>query len=226
MTPDSPQTILLLGGKLDDHNEDGTHKDEHFRAQSNDEADIRIEEAILGLARGIFMRGWRLAFQHDAVLTPLVIEVAMEFWQSLPGEEKGLEVRRFSSEPVVMFGGQLAKEEHEIIEYAVQIGCVKFVPESHLTEIPISRVVCIGGSGKAGEYIDWLNDREEKPPVYTIPSTGGAAQALSHREGVSDLERGIAEAVVSQRQKMHFDPQSQCLPGTFPKAFPVGRTRA
>jgi hypothetical protein len=66
--------------------------------------------------------------------------------------------------------------------------------------------VCIGGSREAGEYIEWLNDQEEKPPVFTIPSTGGVAQALSHREGVSDLERGIAETLVSQRAEMHFEP--------------------
>jgi len=221
MTPDSPETILLLGGKLDDDNENGIHKDEHFRALSNDEADIRIEEAVLGLARGIFMRGWRLAFQHDAVLTPLVIEVAMEYWQSLPGEEKGFEARRFSSQPVVIFGGRLEEEEHEVIEYAVQIGCVKFVPETHLTEIPISRVVCIGGSRQAGEYIDWLNEQDERPPVFTIPSTGGVAQALSYREGVSDLERGIEEALVSQRAEMHFEPPDlEASPEHSQRTFP------
>jgi hypothetical protein len=209
MTPDSAQTVLLLGGKLGDSDERGKPEDQDFEISSDDEEDIRIEEAVISLARATFVRGWRLAFRHDPVVTPLALEVAMEYWQSLPGEDRGLETRRFSIEPVVIFGPELKDDDREAINHALHIGCARFVAKPRLTEPFVSRVVCIGGSTEVADYISWLNNNASNVPIFTIPSTGGAAYDLKDRAGIANPERGITEIIVSRRSEMHFDPPRQ-----------------
>ena len=206
---ESMETVLLLGGRLGESNRNGQLQDDHFDVSSNDEADIRIEEAVLSLARATFVRGWRLAFQHDPVVTPIVVEVALEYWQSLPAEERGVENRRFSGEPIVMFGAELEDHDRALIERALQIGCIKVVPTSRLTEVSVSRVVCIGGSTEVDDYVNWLENNASNVPIFAIPSTGGAAYDLRDRSGIANPEPSVTELIVSRRSEMHFDPPRQ-----------------
>jgi hypothetical protein len=199
-------TVLLLGGNLDGPERNMHPRDELFRDLAKDESDIRIEEAAIALARGTFTRGWRLAMQQDSVLTPLVIEIALEYWESLPGEEMGREGRRFIAEPLVIFGNDFEEEEREILGYPAQIGCIKLIPEFDLSELYINRVVLIGGSRDVAKLIDLVKSQAEGAPIYSIPSTGGAALDLGHLNEALDLERMMVSRIVSLESEMHFDP--------------------
>lgn len=218
MKTEFSQTVLLLGGTLDSSDESALLQDERFLDLAEDESDLRIEEAAIALARGSFLRGWRLAMRDDPVLTPLVIEVAREYWESLPGEEMGLEGRRFSSEPVVIFGDDFDEETREVLGYYVQIGCIKLVREFDLREISVDRVVCIGGSHDVLELLGLIKFQGGgDAPIYTIPSTGGGALRLYQRHEAIDLEQAIISRIVPQQFEVRFDLSQVELSNEFPE---------
>ena len=41
-------------------------------------------------------------FRHDPVAVPLAIEVALDYWQSLPKEQSGNDERRFVGAPLLI----------------------------------------------------------------------------------------------------------------------------
>src|ERR1700694_4963930 len=103
MIPPSEKIVLLLGGSLGSPSEQLPPEEKDFDIASDDELDVRIEEAILALTRAVFSRGWRLGFRHDPVVTPLALEVALDYWQALPGEGSGRGDRRFTGTPLLIF---------------------------------------------------------------------------------------------------------------------------
>lgn len=207
MKTEFSQTVLLLGGTLDSFDDNVLlQNDERFLDLAEDELDLRIEEAAIAIARGSFLRGWRLAMQNDPVLTPLVIEVAREYWESLPVEEMVQEGRRFNSEPVVIFGDDFDEETREVLGYYAQIGCIKLVREFDLREISVDRVVCIGGSHDVLELLGLIKFQGGgDTPIYTIPSTGGGALSLYQRHEAIDLEQAIVSRIVPQQFEVRFD---------------------
>ena len=209
MIPPSEQIVLLLGGSLGSSSEQLPPEEKDFDIASDDELDVRIEEAILALTRAVFSRGWRLEFRHDPVVTPLALEVALDYWQALPGEESGRENRRFTGTPLLIFGTELDQDDREAIDYAMHIGCATFLPEADLNFQAVSRVVCVGGTADVEKYVGALQNRIPKVPIFTIPSTGGAAEALANLSSVANLERSIVEEIVSRRAEMKFEPPTQ-----------------
>lgn len=220
MIPPSEQIVLLLGGSLGSSDELSETADSDFDFASDDELDVRIEEATLALTRAVLSRGWRVVFRHDPVVTPLAIEVALDYWQSLPGEHSGRNERRFTGAPLLIFGPELDQEDREVINYAIHIGCATFLPEADVNYHTISRVVCVGGTTAVEKFLGSLQSRVSDIPIFTIPSTGGAAQALANRSGVANPERAIVAEILSRRGKMKFEPPQPEKTSDINRGFP------
>lgn len=220
MISPSEQIVLLLGGSLGSSDELPETADRDFGFASDDELDVRIEEATVALIRAVLSRGWRVVFRHDPVVTPLAIEVALDYWQSLPGEQSGRDERRFTSAPLLIFGPELDQEDREVINYAIHIGCAIFFPEADVNYQPISRVVCVGGTTDVEKFVGSLQSRVSNIPIFTIPSTGGAAQILSNRSGVANPERAVVAEILSRRDKMKFEPPQAEKPSETNRGFP------
>jgi hypothetical protein len=202
------QTVLLLGGGLNESH-DHPIEDKDFEVVSKDEEDVRVEEAVIALTRAVLIRGGRLAFQNDPVVTPLVIEVGMEYWQSLPGEkqEGDRQERGTRGLPLLIIDAESARKDHESLEFAIRIGCAKLLPEEMMKEVPVSLAVCIGGSETVRGILTRLSAFWDRPvAVYAIPSTGGAARNLATQGGVTDAEGQIANTIVGKRRELHFLP--------------------
>jgi len=201
------RTILLLGGSLGSSDDHGMHEDERFPSTAEDEADLRIEEAVVALVRGCLTRSCRLAMVNDPVLTPLVIEVALEYWESLPGEERGFERRRFSGAPIIVFGNDFDKEASEVLGYYAQIGCIQLFREFALIETAIDRIVYIGGSIGSMDLLGTVQRQSGRQiPVYPIASTGGVARRLYQTGEVVDLEGRIVNRIADLQRQTQFDP--------------------
>jgi hypothetical protein len=202
------QTVLLLGGGVEDSPEESL-VDSDFGPFSDDESDVRIEEAVVSLARAVFARGGQLAVQDDPVVTPLVIEVAMEYWQSLPSEHRSdeSENRRFSGVPVLIVQSDAAYDNHEEFGFATQIGCAKPTSRDDIKQVPFSRIVCIGGGRDVDEQLSRLAPLgQSATPVFAIPSTGGAAKSLANKKGVRNPEQEISQIIAIRRKQLHFKP--------------------
>jgi hypothetical protein len=210
MTPSSElswkgRTVLVLGGG---HEGDSVvEKDGRFESLSEDEADIRIEEAALALTRAVLARGGRLAFRDDAVFTPLFIEVALEYWEALPAEEVSAEGerRRFVGAPLVLVGVKQNGPASDALDWAAQVGCLETVSDDVFAERGADLVVLIGGSESAAGDLDRItNSRLSGVPIVALPSTGGVARGAADQGRVRDAEAAVMERVSASR--MRFEP--------------------
>lgn len=211
------RTVLLVGGPVSA--EARTHTDQTV-TPLDDEADVRVEEAVMTLARGVFGRGGRLLAPEHPLLTPLLLEIVFEYWEALPGEEssESRDQRRFLDAPLLLYKGSRPQDGLDDVaggvERAARVGCVRFVDGKELDSLRIALVVCVGGSGELTDELGsvgqvWRDVRyTERPAVYVIPTTGGAASrtAGAAREGVTvlDLEESIVRAVTARRKELRF----------------------
>jgi hypothetical protein len=202
----SEQIVLLVGGALGPVKDQRLSDETDFDVASTDELDIRIEEAALALSVAVFSRGWRLGFRHDAIFTPLALEVVLDYWQPLPGEESGSERGRSATKPLLIFGNEFNVDDREQSEHALHIGCASLLPEEELNYETLSRVVCVGGTTEAEQQIGLIRDKVPQVPIFTIPSTGGAAQAIVDRPGITNPEHRVVREIVARRLEARFEP--------------------
>jgi hypothetical protein len=196
------RTVLLLGGQVDETRSE----DVGFDVLGSDEADVRIEEAVIALARAVFARGGQLALCDEQVLTPLALELVLDYWQSLPGEEVGVDNRRFTGAPLLILNS-----EHtgyfEDVQHAIQIGCANTATFSSQIETPPDRIVCIGGRLDVVEQVNRFNlPNSRQVPVFSIPSTGGAASRFENTVSIHNPEEAIVKAILSRQDAMRFEP--------------------
>jgi hypothetical protein len=201
----SEQIVLLIGGSIHDSKEESQLVDRDFDVLTPDEFDIRIEEAVLSLTGAVFSRGWRLEFRHDPVFTPLAVEAVLDYWQPLPGEETNPERRR-SGTPLVIFVSELDHDVREQMEYAIRIGCVSLTHEDEIDYEKLSRAVCVGGATETRKQISTIREQGPQVPIFTIPSTGGVAQALADTPGIANPELGMVREIVERRSAVRFEP--------------------
>jgi hypothetical protein len=196
------RTVLLLGGQVEESPQD----DEFFDVIAPDEADVRVEEAIIALARAVFARGGQLAFRDDPLVTPLALELVLEYWQSLPGEETGREDRRFTAAPLLILDGERSVY-HDDVERAIHIGYATNGAFGSQLESPPDRVVCIGGGLDLIERVNQFSRPNTRNiPVFSIPSAGGAASQLQRILGVRNPEEVVYQIVRSRTDAMRFAP--------------------
>jgi hypothetical protein len=211
------QTILLVGGPV---SAEGHRKIDGPADAHDDEADVRVEEAIVTLSRGVFGRGGRILAPEHPLLTPLLLEITLEYWEALPGEEssEARGHRRFLDAPLLVYKrpAESGRVEHVAgdLERAARIGCVRFVDDEQLDSLPITLVVCIGGEGELADELAPFSrvlrelHNKQGPPVYVIPSTGGAASrtaAAGDSFAVLDLENSIVRTVKARGEEMRFE---------------------
>jgi hypothetical protein len=216
------QIVLLVGGSVRTPKDESALDDKDFDVLSTDELDIRMEEAVLALSVAIFSRGWRLGFRHDPVITPLALEIVLDYWQPPPGEERVPERRRTAT-PLVIFGSELNHDDREQMDYALQIGCVSLLHENEINYETLSRVVCVGGTIETQKQVSFIREKNPQVPIFTIPSTGGAAQGLVDTLGIANPEPNIVREIVGRRAEVRFEaPESERISDSEKRFFAQG----
>jgi hypothetical protein len=196
------RTVLLLGGQVDETRSE----DVGFDVLGSDEADVRIEEAVIALARAVFARGGQLALRDEPILTPLALELVLDYWQSLPGEEVGGDDRRFTGAPLLILDSEHS-DYLEDVQHAIQIGCANTGTFGSQIETPPDRIVCIGGGLAVVEQVNRFNlPNSRRVPVFTIPSTGGAAGTFENTVNIRNPEQAIVKTILSRQDAMRFEP--------------------
>jgi len=162
----------------------------------------RVDEAVTSLARAVFSANGRLAFADDALLTPLIAQIASEYWEPPaiePAEPPG-ERKREGLEPVIVYE---PRSELAEIEAFTRPGYVRVQDE-----IPseLAAVIAIGGTSKQShQFATWQN-RAGKIAFYTIASAGGLAASLREKSPLSDSSNDIRlwERIESARKEITF----------------------
>jgi hypothetical protein len=208
MKPSPENVVLLLGGSLDDTLNPPQAPNVEFALDmdlpisSEDEADIRIEEAILSLARACFARRVPLMFRDDPMVTPLVLEVALAYGTPPPAEvnDTGRDAAL-----VWILANEQERVDSTAIEHRERFGMAQLMESWSLTQMPFSRAVCIGGGSMAREDIEEVLRRNARGRVFAIPSTGGTANSFYGREGVQDPEGLLLDRLRPLRMNTRFN---------------------
>jgi len=170
--------VLLLGG-IPDYQESREEMSDGQLVESEDQI-IRIQEAVISLCRAVFSAGGRLALADDPLLTPLIAQIAAEYWEPAPIETSlsPNERRNREREPVIVYQPKkiFSNEENFLLAGYVRVQ----------SEMPseVAAVVAIGGSEEQhAQFGSWF-ERRRRTPIYVIGSTGG----LASKEGIRNMD--------------------------------------
>jgi hypothetical protein len=193
--------ILLLAG-FPDFIESETELSEK-EIHAHEEEAIRFDEAIISLARAVFSEGGRLAFPDHPLLTPLITQIASEYWEpasieTTDGEKKPL---RPQGAPVLIFNPR----PHTLLEKeftAITPGYVEIIFE--IPTDPIA-ILYIGGSTEQSkdEFSGWVH-REGGARVFVISSTGGATRKIVENNKFVDLDERVWRGIQDNLGSIHF----------------------
>jgi hypothetical protein len=177
---------------------------------SPDELSTRIDEAVISLSRAVFARGGRLAFWHDPVVTPLIVETALEYWVPPSAEgpsERSFEFATSGRSPALVLG---EPEEWERAWYdsCIRIGHLAFSAEQDWARLEPSRIICIGGDKRVFERLEPLRQNKGLRRAFALPTTGGAAHDVVGQmaDVVDDAETAIWLELEKRRSQIFFTP--------------------
>ncbi|HXP49859.1 MAG TPA: hypothetical protein VN922_07900, partial [Bacteroidia bacterium] len=168
-------------------------------------AQIHIEEAVIGLARNIFQAGGQLVFGGHPSISPLVAMVATEFniTQSAEDNIKRLEEQK----PIKIFQSKayeavLPQETSTLYNQGIatfhwtnSVNGEKFDPSIKSEQCILSlesmrnemikekydAMICIGGMEGIEREFKMFMEYHRNTPIFLIKSTGGASLSLSER---------------------------------------------
>jgi len=198
------QTVLLVGGSTSFGDSAGDPD------TSTDELSTRIDEAVISLSRAVFARGGRLAFWHDPVVTPLIVETALEYWVPPSAEgpsERSFEFTTSGRSPALVIG-EPEEWEREWYDSGIRIGHLAFSAEQDWRRLKPSRIICIGGDKRVFERLEPLRQNKGLQRAFALPTTGGAAHDVVGQmaDVVDDAETAIWLELEKRRSQIFFAP--------------------
>ena len=192
--------ILMLCGvpELSQSGEDASDDE----VEKMEDQITRVEEAVISLSRAVFSAAGRLAFPDDVLLTPLVSQIASEYWEPVYIESAELQEERkqVGLEPIVVYE---PRSELAEMETSVRRGYVHIQPEMPSN---LAAVIAIGGNKmQSTRFARWQN-QTEKIPFYVVASTGGVAATLLVNSPFSDVsdDGRLWQRIESARKEISF----------------------
>jgi hypothetical protein len=64
----------------------------------------------------------------------------------------------------------------------------------------------VGGATETQKQISTIREQGPQVPIFTIPSTGGVAQALADTPGIANPELRMVREIVERRSAVRFEP--------------------
>lgn len=193
-SPLAGRTVFLLGGAVED---------EEFTADPGydsaiDEQNLRIEEAVASIVRAVLARGARLGLVDDSVFTPLALQICNEYWEPAPAEGTPAHSEDDLA-PILIFGQipALPDEAASWYQQGVNAGMVQYVSPYQQFSQPAALAICVGGVSNLDNIVGSFLKRNL--PVFTLPSTGGAARQIAHERNVVDVETKLLAEIARRR---------------------------
>lgn len=167
-------------------------------------AQIQIEEAVIGLARNIFQANGRLVFGGHPSISPLVAMIATEY--ELDKESENIHRNERQSKQVIIYQSRAFEEvlpdetstlfnlgyaqivwtqavdgEKCDLEIRDQPQCpqsLRLMRENMIGQ-DLDAMVCMGGMEGVEDEFSMFVKNHPKKPVYLLKSTGGAANNIA-----------------------------------------------
>jgi hypothetical protein len=162
---------------------------------SREQEAISIDEAIVSLARAVFSESGTLVFEDSPLLTPLLEEIALEYWQ-VPELESAKTERVVLSNPQLLVIGHA--RSHDESWFTPTTGLVTYT-----AEIPEDFDAIVYVANKAEDFQRWRDRRARRK--YVVPSTGGMASEVSSRQGFINFDEELWGDVQRRRTEIPFE---------------------
>jgi hypothetical protein len=171
---------------------------------------ITVDEAIVSLARAVFSESGTLVFEDHPLLTPLLEEIALEYWRT-----PELETRRAEHEeapnPQLLIVGHPEPYGNE------QFGRIPSLMK-YIQEIPETFDALIFIANQTGDFRRWRNRSARRK--FIIPSTGGMASRTESSGEFIDFDNELWGITQNRRGQMPIDYHRERdeLPGALQEA--------
>lgn len=205
-------------------------------------AQIQIEEAVIGLARNIFQAGGRMVFGGHPSISPLVAMVATEF--RLNKEIENINRNKEQERPITIFQSRafekvIPKETtglfalgYSNIVWTDAIDGEEFNPKiqgkpqcekslalmrRQMMKGNIDALVCLGGMEGVEQEFDMFRELQTQKPIFLLGSTGGATRILANEFSNDSFVR-VIDKIDYQKPK---DEKLKSLEGDYPEKFDI-----
>lgn len=167
-------------------------------------AQIQIEEAVIGLSRNIFQAGGKIIFGGHPSISPLVAMVATEF--RINKEIENIKRNEGQQKPITIFQSRayekvIPKEitglfnlGYSNIIWTEAVAGEEFNPDIHgepqcekslklmrnqMMDEKIDALVCMGGMEGVEHEFEMFREYHPRKPIFLLASTGGASKILA-----------------------------------------------
>jgi len=162
-------TILLVADFLEDVAVEGEEAWSEELVRTREEEMVRIDEAVVSLARAVLSEGGRIAFADHPLLTPLIGQIAAEYPEPVELERPRPEEPSREVALALVFPPAIGRRGSVELDWLSSIGLVDSNSKRPGTW---DAAVFIGG--QEAQLPDW-NASDWAAPRFSISSTGGAA---------------------------------------------------
>jgi hypothetical protein len=170
-------------------------------------AQIQIEEAIVGLSRNIFQKKGRIIFGGHPSISPLVAMVAGEF-HNRQNDSEDTSRNENQQKPIVIFQSRayeavipadttnLLNQGDSAVVWTEAVNGEAFdkakagqeqctgslaLMRRHMMEKNADALVCMGGMEGVEREFDLFSKMHPDKPIYILETTGGASRILAER---------------------------------------------
>ncbi|MBP8114661.1 MAG: hypothetical protein KAY50_04835 [Chitinophagaceae bacterium] len=216
---------ILLSASVPSEKRSEKYKENYTKIKN---AQIQIEEAVIGLARNIFQANGKIIFGGHPSISPLVAMVATEFRinkeiensNRKEKEEKPINIFQSKAHEMVIPHDttRLFDLGYSDIIWTDAIDGEEFNPKivtttqceksldfmrRQMMQGDIDALVCIGGMEGVEKEFELFRELHPHKPIYLLKSTGGASKILAERFSNSDIVR-IIDGINSSKRKDKF----------------------
>lgn len=237
-----PFTILLSASVPSDK------RDERFTKIKN--AQIQIEEAVIGLSRNIFQAGGKIIFGGHPSISPLVAMVATEYSvnkeiENISRNERGEKrITIFQSKAydavipkettslfdlgysdIIWTEAKNGEEFNPKIQKIAQCHkSLEFMRREMMKE-EVDAFVCIGGMEGVELEFDLFRELHPDKPIFILQSTGGASKILAEKYSnlnvVRILDKKDYSKIKTEKKEDNSDEKFDIIPYSFITALIV-----
>lgn len=202
---------ILLSASVPSERRSQKYQENYIKIKN---AQIQIEEAIIGLSRNIFQANGKIIFGGHPSISPLVAMVATEFrinkeienisrnegrekpitiFQSrayekvIPNETTSLFTLGYSN--IVWTDAVSGEEFNPSIKGELQCEKSLNLMRNQMINEQIDALVCIGGMEGVEREFEMFREYHPRKPIFLLKSTGGATKILADRYSNSENVR-------------------------------------
>jgi hypothetical protein len=162
---------------------------------SREQEAVAIDEAIVSLARAVFSESGTMVFEDHPLLTPLLEEIALEYWQVPELETDRKELGEIPQPRMLVIGHAKSPQESWSPRVPTLLNYTPEIPED------FNAIVFV--ANQVQDFQRWRDRRAARK--YIIPSTGGMAREAGPVQEFINLDDDLWRLIQGRRSEIRYE---------------------